>query len=757
MRWIQEAWTRLRALFDRSRVERELDEELAFHLEREAEKLEARGMSPEEARREAHIRFGGVERFKERTREAWGIRWLEDLADDVRFALRQLRRNPAFSAVAGLTLALGIAGTAAIFSVVQGLLLRPLPYERADRVVVFWSQLNWRGQEYDHVRERTTAFEELAAYGLDGVSLRTGSSTSLAISSLVTANMFDALGAELLLGRTFREGEDRPGAEDVAVLSHRLWQSEFGGEPGIVGRRVTLNGIPTTVVGVMPPDFFFPVPEIGLWRPLDLDPADPGYANNGWLSLVGRLEDRIGDARIRAELDRITTALGERFSYPERWDKTRGAHLIPIRDVLLGDVEAPLVLLLGAVGALLLMACVNVASLMLARMSDRREEVAVRSALGAGRGRLARQLLTETAVLGLVAGAVGAAAAALSFDALLAVLPLQGPYGFGDGYARILSLDWSLAGGALALAVGTGVVVGLAPLRRLGGARPAEDLSRSRGSGGGGGGGRLQSAFVAAEVVLAVILVAGAALLARSVAELQAVDLGMEPDGVLAVDLFVGEGDMPAEERLHFFRETAREAAALPSVQQAALITRLPIRDRGWQGSVRIADRPELSGERAPNSYWRVVTPDYFQAMGIRVLRGRGFTAEDRLDAPDVAVVNQAFVDAMWPEGTDALGKRIRSLAAGGTSGEWATVVGVAEDTRVVGLRGPVPPVLYRPYDQLATTNLNTVLVLTSSGDPLTLAGPVRALVRRRSPAVAVARITSLVQVVESAMAESLR
>lgn len=757
MRWIQEAWTRLRALFDRSRVERELDEELAFHLEREAEKLEARGMSPTEARREARLRFGGVERFKERTREAWGVRWIEDLVDDAGFALRQLRRNPAFSAVAGLTLALGIAGTAAIFSVVQGLLLRPLPYERSDRVVVFWSQLNWRGSEYDHVRARTTAFEELAAYGLDGVSLRTGGSTTLAVSGVVTANVFDALGADPFLGRTFLEGEDRPGAGEVTVLSHGLWQNEFGGDPGIVGRRITLNGTPVTVVGVMPPDFFFPVPEIRLWRPLDLDPANPEYANNGWLSLVGRLGDGVGDARIRAELDRITTALGERFSYPEQWDKTRGAHLIPIREVLLGDVEAPLVLLLGAVGALLLMACVNVASLMLARMSDRREEVAVRSALGAGRGRLARQLLTETAVLGLAAGAAGAAAAALSFDALVAVLPLQGPYGLGDGYAGILSLDWSLAGGALALALGAGVVVGLAPLRRLGGVRPAQDLSRSRGGAGDGGGGRLQSAFVAAEVVLAVILVAGAALLARSVAELQAVDLGMVPDGVVAVDLFVGEGDMGAEDRLAFFRETAREAAALPSVEASGLITRLPIRDRGWQGSVRIADRPELSGERSPNSYWRVVTPDYFRAMGIRILRGRGFTDRDRYDAPEVAVVNQAFVDAMWPEGTDALGKRIRSLAAGGTSGEWATVVGVAENTRVVGLRGPVPPVLYRPYDQLTTTNLSTVLILKSSADPLTLAGPVRSLVRRRNPAVAVARITPMEDVVETTMADSLR
>lgn len=757
MGWLSEARTRLRALFGRGGMERELDEEVSFHIEKETEKLEAEGMTSSEARRQALIRFGGVERYKERTREAWGTRWLDELRSDARYAVRQLLRSPGFSAVAGLTLALGIAGTAAIFSVVQGLLLRPLPYEHADRVEVFWMPQYWRGQEYDFVRERTSAFEHLAAYGYDGTALRSGLTTTLLVGAAVTANVFDLLGAEPRLGRTFRRGEDRPGAEEVVVLSHGLWQSDFGGDPGIVGRRVTLNGAPVTVVGVMPEDFFFPEPDVRLWWPLDLDPADPAYEGNGWLTLVGRLGEGVGRARIETELDRITAALDARFDYPDHADKVRGAHVTPIREATLGEVRTPLVLLLAAVGVLLLMACVNVASLMLARMSDRQEEIAIRSTLGAGRARLARQLLTETAVLGLVAGTVGAAAAAVSFDGLLAVLPLGAPNGLGQGYASILSLDWSLAGGALLLALGAGLVVGLAPIRRLGGERPGDALSGNRGGTGKPGESRLQSAFVAAEVVLAMILVSGAVLLARSVAELRSVELGFQSEGVLAADLFVGEGDMAGDERVRFFREVAREAGSLPGVEAASLISRLPVRDRGGQGSVRIASRPELVGERAPNSYWRGVTPDYFRALGVRMLRGRAFTEEDRLDAPDVAIVNEAFVETMWPEGTDPIGERIRSLAVGGSRGEWTTVVGVAEDARTVGLRGPVPPVLYRPYGQLASTMLSTVLVLKTSGDPSLLTGPVRSLVGRMSPAVAVARTAPMSEVVDGAMSDSLR
>ncbi len=745
MRWITNVWFRLRALVGRGGLERGMDEEVAFHLDMEARKLEAAGHSPGEARRLARVRFGGVDRFRERTRESWGVTALHDLGADVRFAWRQLRKHPGFSLLAALTLALGIGGTVAIFSVVDGLLLRPLPVRDEAGLDVFWMAYDWRGVEYDYVKDRTRAFESLAAYSNDAVTLRTEAGSSLLMSTVASANVFDVLGAKPLLGRTFRPGEDRPGAEPVIVLSYGTWQTEFGGDRDVVGRRIDVNGTPTTVVGVMPRGFYFPTPDMQVWTPLDLDPADATYQGNGWLVLVGRRAPGVSDAQVDGDLDRIATALGERFDYPDAWDKTKTPHVTPLRDYLLGDVRPPLLLLLGAVGLVLLMACANVAALILTRTADRQGEMSVRAAIGAGRARLARQVLTESVLLGLLAGAAGTGLAVALFDVLVASLPL------GSGLAGTLALDWRALVSALVLSVATGALISLAPMRNL----LAGDLSGSalgaRSQGGGTGrSGRMQNALVVAEVLLAMVLVTGAGLLVRSVDHLRAIDPGLDARGVLAVDLLIGDQAADAARRRQFLDAMVERARALPGVTHAGLINRVPIRDGGYQGPVSIPDRPDLAAARRPNAYYRSVTPETFDALGAHVVRGRRILPTDDADAPPVAVVNETFARRMWGD-ADPIGRAI------GSEGTDIRVVGVVRDIAVEDLVGAVPMAAYYPWAQTQQSTNNGVLLLRTTGDAAALAPAVRALVAEIEPAAAVGRVETMSSVVDGAMSQTLR
>jgi predicted permease len=479
------------------------------------------------------LKFGGEDRFKEKARESWGVDPLTDLGGDLRFAARQLRKNPAFSMLATLTLALGIGGTVALFSVVNGLMIRPLPVPDEDRVVAFWSEYNWRGEEFDLVKGVPEGFESVAAYSNQAYTLRAEAGFSLVRATVASGELFDVLRVRPLFGRTFEPGEKRAGAQPVVIMSYSMWEREFSSDRTIVGRRINLDGTQTTVVGVMPEGSYFPGPEMELFVPLDLDPAQSAYANNGWLVLTGRLRDGTTDERVAQDLHAITTVLGDRYDYPARWDKTRDAYVTPLREYLLGDARPPVLLLLAAVG-LLLMACVNVTALILTKTVDRTREMPVRATLGAGRARLARQVLTESLVLGLVAGVLGMGLAVAMFDVLVASLPLE------PGLQQTLSLDWVTLVSALALAIFTGGFIALAPMRNLlrgdltGGALNDRTLAS-----GAAHVGRMQNALVVSEVLLAVVLVTGASLLVRTVGELRSIDPGFEPEGVLALDLLV--------------------------------------------------------------------------------------------------------------------------------------------------------------------------------------------------------------------------
>lgn len=746
-RWWKDMAFRLRAVLFRSRMERELKEELEDHIRRETQRNEATGMDSAEARRAALVRFGGEERFREQAREAWGVTALLDLGGDIRFAWRQLLKYPAFSVVAVLTLALGIGGTVALSTVVYGVLLRPLPMPQADDLVTWWSDYNWRGSEFDHVREVAQAYEGLAAFSNEGYTLRGASGSSMVLATVASAELFDVLDVDPLLGRTFREGDDRPGAEPVVVLSHRLWAQDFGSDPEIVGRRIDLSGSPRTVAGVMPEGFYFPTPESDLFVPLDLDPADPFYQGNGWLVILGRLRENVTEGQLATDLERVTQALGERFEYPAAWDKTRNPYVVELREYLFGEVRPALLVLLGAVGVLLLMACVNVASLLLTRTVDRTREVEIRAALGAGRARLARQILTESIVLGAVAGLAGAGLAAALFDVLVSSLPVQA------SFRETLSLDWTalLVAGVLALV--TGVAVAVMPMRHL----LIGDLTglamSERGVGRGRKTGRMQRALVLGEVLLAVVLVTGASLLIRTVDRLQAVDLGFESEGLLTMDVLLPEEESTEAERAAFHDLLLERGLGLPGVEEIGLVNRLPLRDGGYQATVGVSDRPELQGAARPNALYRPLTPSVFEALEARIVEGRPLRASDTQETVRVAVVNETFARRVWGD-ESALGRR---FSHGFFDGE-AEVVGVVADMAATEIVGDPPMAAYYAWDQTERGDAGAIVVAkVSAGDPTDVAPALRALVQELDPRAAVDRISTMDEAVRAEMSEALR
>lgn len=738
---------RARALLGRARRERDLDDEVGFHLEMERRQLVDQGWSPAAAAAEARRRFGHVAEQTRRARDSWGIGTLLDAWGDTRVALRQLARRPGFTLLGVGTLALGVGAAVALSSVALGLLVRPLPVADEARLQVFWSDYNWRGVEFDFVKDRQRAFSGLAAWSNEGYTLRVNEQSSTVLATVGSAELFDVLGARPLLGRAFQAGDDRPGAPAVTVVSHGFWQQELGGDPGVIGRRIEIGGDAVEVVGVMPRGFYFPSPMFRIWRPLLLDPASDQYQGNGWLVLVGRERPGLSAGERDADVQAIARALGERFEYPEAWDKTKNAAVTPLREYTRGAVRPAVLLLQIAVLVLLAIACANVAALVLARTTDRTEELALRAALGAGRGRLVRQVVVESVVLSGLAGVAGAAVAIGGFQALVARLPLS------EGLEETLAVDWTLFAVASAVSIGVGLLVALAPVRALiVGELKGPGPRRGSGALSAAGPRRLHAGLVAVEVALAVLLVTGATMFARSVARLYAIDTGFDAADVAVMDVVAPLQQMPAPARAAFFDRLLERVDGLPGVRAAGFVTRVPLRDGGWQGTVTIEDRSDLAGDREPNTLFRIVSPGYFPAMGIDVVQGRGFAAGDGAAGPPVAIVSAAFAERMWP-GRDPLGRRLRHRFRDEPT--WVTVVGVAEETRMTRLTGDNPNVLYVPLAQSNTPD-GPVLVVKGDGGPPPLPA-VRALVAELDSRVATARISTLDAIVASAVAEPLR
>ncbi|MEJ7812233.1 MAG: ABC transporter permease [Gemmatimonadaceae bacterium] len=709
----------------------DVDAELAFHLARKAEEFAAAGLSADDARREAAQRFGDLEYTRRycrdedvrRERESRHMTIMQELEQDIVYALRSLRSAPGFALVALLTLALGIGANTAIFSVVRGVLLRPLPFPAAEQVVRVWHANRSANEARSQVSEpdfkewlaASRRFASLSAYwyqpGGSGADL-TGIGNPERIEGVyVTPGFFETLRAPAALGRTIRPEEAVIGNDRFVVLSDGFWRRRFGADPSVIGRALTMDGVPHTVLGVMAPGFNFPADRIDYWMPLSTIPADGigRQRSSRFLDVIGRLAPGVTPVQAHDELAAVArrTAAQE----PEAKDWT-DVTIAPVREAVVGEVRRPLLVLLGAVAFVLLITCANIASLLLARATARQREIAVRSALGAGRGRILRQLLTESLVLALAGGALGVALAYLGVRALGAVGAAELPR------ASAIRIDAVVLLYALGVSTAAGLLFGLLPaLRATSQNLQAMLRAGSRGSVGAGGQ-RLRSTLVVAEVALAVVLVVGAGLAAKSFARLLNVDPGFQPTNVLAVKLSIPSERYPDERYPAYYEALLTRIAAVPGVQAVGAAKNFPLRGVGEIApKVVVPGKAGGAGDRELRLPLLHVSADYFRAMGIPLRAGRVFTAADKDDTPPVWVVNEALARRYFP-GESAVGKTLR---VGQSS---IQIVGVVGDIRQRTLTEPAEPTLYIHYLQNRRSGLS--LAVRTTGDPLRYANAVR-------------------------------
>jgi putative ABC transport system permease protein len=747
-------YRRARALFRSESIHREIDEEMRFHIDMRAEDNERAGMTPGEARREAERRFGRLTSMKERGYEVRGGRWLETFWRDCRYGARSLRKSRAFTAAALATLALGIGANTAIFSVVEAVLLRALPYRNADRVVMLWENKRLRGRPHNVVnpgnlmdwRDQSASFDEVAAFVDQRYNLTGGGEPEEIAAQATTPNLFQLLGARPLLGRTLAPGDEVEGRNDVAVISYGLWQRRFGGSPDVVGKTVTLNGEGVTVVGVMPPDFKWFIKENSLsgkpadvWAPMALTEQQRAQRRGRYLSAVARLKPGVSVEQARSEMDTIASRL--EAQYPDV-DKGWGVSVVPLREQLAGEIKPALLVLLGAVGFVLLIACVNVANLLMARSAGRRKEMAVRAALGAGRGRIVRQLLTESLLLAVAGGALGLLISRWCVEALVALSP---PNLLGEGQVGV---NPTVMAFTAAVSVLTGVAFGLAPAIETSRLNLNVTLRESgRGNSGGRGAGRFRSALVVAEVGLALVLLVGAGLMVRSFMRLQAVNPGFDASNLLTMRVMLPETKYPeAGRQVEFFREAVGRLRALPGVRSAGAVSALPFADLGSATSFTVVGKPAPAAGDKWTTDVRVADEQYFGAMNIPVVAGRAFNEQEAAVDRKVAVVNEAMVRKYF-SGEDPLGKRI--VVSMGDKPEPTEIIGVVGDARYASLEGELRPMVYWTPAQLTYPSMS--LVVRTDGEPEALA----AAAVREIQAVDKEQPVSDVRTMESWLADS--
>jgi putative ABC transport system permease protein len=754
--WVDGVRATVRGWLLRGREDRELREEMAYHLEREAETRVRSGVTGEAGRREARLRFGGEDRVHEEVRDARGARLLDDLGRDVGYAVRSLRRAPGFTAAALLTIALGVGATTAIFSVVDGVVLRPLPYANGERLVAVWGRFlpesgfdfeyfPLSGPEYIDYRAATRTLTEVAAYATTGQTLvRRDAAPQRVLGTFASAHLFEVLGVGTSLGRLFTAEEDVPGGPAVAVLGHAFWRANFGADPAVIGSSIRLNGVDTEVVGVLAPDVGFPGSVRSFYLPLRFDAADPGGRSSHGLSAVGVLADGATLDDAARELDVMMARW--KAEYP---DVHTGHFLVvqPFLDQVVGAAKPVLYVLLGAVAFVLLIVCANVANLLLARGEVRTRELAVRGALGAGRARLVRQLLTESVVLAAAGGAVGAVIAWLALGPLLAL-------GAGSiPRADDVAVDARVLGFALLATVACSVVFGVIPALRAGRTSPEASLRGAGRTTADRTRQRLRGTLVGAQVALAFLLVTGAGLMIRSFQALSHVDPGVDVDGVLVADVSLPAAEYEEAERVVAFTDALLERLrALPGVASASVTSSLPLLETpgNWDFELEGVP-PPAPGQPAHSGDHVVIGPDYGAALGVEVLEGRWFDATDRADGLLVTVLNETAARTFFPNG-GALGRRLRL----GENSPWLTIVGVIGDVRYASLDAEPRPAWHVPYAQSALVGgpaRGLTYVVRAEGDPAALAAAVRAAVGDLDPNLPITTLATMEEVVGDSVA----
>ncbi len=769
MRWFDKLKLGARSLLRRRAVERELDDEMRFHLERQVTENLAAGMTPQEARRAAMIEFGGVENMKEECRDTRKSNWIHDFALDVRYAGRVLRKSPGFAAIAILTLALGIGANTAIFSVVNATLLKPLPFRNPEKVVALWQTESapgsypLTGEDYLGWKAENHTLEGMSLYSWPSSSNVTAGAVPEGATVVRTeGNFFSLLGVYPQIGRTFANGEDQNGGSHVALLSYAFWKARFAGSKEVLSKSISLNGEAYTVIGVMPAWYRTPA-DAELWVPLDMSKKNLGTRGSHQWRAIGRIKQGVTIEQARADLRTIAERYEKQF--PDN-NRNVDAIVTPMREDLIGDFSTQILIMFGAVGLVLLIACVNVANLLLARSTSRRREIAVRSALGAGRGRLLRQLLTESVLLSLAGGLLGVGIAFAGVTALRAglsdTIPQPNP----------LAVDLAPLLFTFLVCIGVGVLFGLAPAVQSSLVDCGQAL-QSKGAVGASATRRgrwLRNALVASEIALSLALLAGAGLLLRTFAHLRSADIGVRSENVLTAAVRLpGKEYKTLDQGTQFFDQLVDRLANSPGVRAAAITTKLPLRG-GVNGYVKIPGQ-QMDSMAGPLVEFSSISPDYFRAMGIPLLEGRELTKDDfeitaklirevvptksddeakaianRYVLP--AVINQTMARTFWPQ-QDPLGKTFEQFAQ-------FRVVGVVGDVKQQRVREAVMPETYRalPWDLGDPARPLSVVVL-GSGAPENLTNTVRAAVQSLDPNLALFRVRTMPQIVAESMQDT--
>jgi len=762
--YLRQRFAALTATLRPGPIEARLDEEQQFHLDMATERNRRAGMSPEEARRAALIAYGGRDRFREEARDAVRDGTLDALLRDLRYAARGMGRRRGLVATIVLTLALGVGATTTVFSVVNGVLLRPLPYPEADRLVALVQ--TWEGHEgpwssvspaeaFDYL-DRLTAFSAFGVYDFGESDISGDGEAEPVAVAAVSHGAMSALGIRPAIGRTISPEDDRPGGNDVVLLTDAIWRRRYAADPAVLGRRIMLDGRATTVIGVLPPGFRLPddmarPDPAEVIVPLALDRQSITIRGSHHLSAVGRLRagatPEAADAQVAGIAAAFTAAFPDEYKPANRFT----AAAVPLQATIVGDSRATLLLLLAATGCILVIACVNAAGLLLAQAEARQREMAVRTALGAGRRVLLRQLLVESSVLGAMAGAAGIVLSTFGTRLLAGSRAVELPR------LAELSIDLPVLAFGLGVTLLATLAFGLVPALRL----SSPDLQGTLRSGGRGATGgmrdrHLRQALIAGQIAIAMALLLGAGLLTKSFARLLAVDPGFDADGAVAATISVPSGTYPDEERvIEFVRQLLDRVRTIPGVSAAGAVAGVPlVAPRGDIG-IELEGRPTPAGAPRLRANWQVVTPGYFEAIGMRMRRGRAIGPRDVTGVPGAVVVNETMAQRYWAG--DPIGKRFK--LGGGAKPDTVTVVGVVGDVRQAGLAAEVEPEMYLAHAQFrfwgGGSVLRTVnLVAGGPADPAAVSAGIRRELRALSPDVPLGAVQSMRQVRSASVAQ---